>query len=331
MALQPLEPAWLFQTAFRVTGEHYLHRLPRAVFGVCVQNIQPSKLIKHARKGEEVRSRNESILAGNKTSYPDIPPRLAKCPGPEGPDRTRSPPGREESLQTLPPWKPLETPGGGWPLESSGAAAALAQKQPRRAGGQPYLATARAPGPLCPRPPCLARRAPGALLASGCAPSSRVRPCTETSSRWQRAHHTSAPRQGPGDRTPPAGFHGPWLKAETDVSPAECVACLPAGDGCPVVQRHFSGLSPVGGRVVPFKVPTGKENASGQEAQQACETSDLPRARPRTAVNGGQTVRSAGEDVEDWRAHARLADREGGAASVNTPQRVLKVCLRAPT
>lgn len=236
MALQPLEPEWLFQTAFRVTGEHYLHKLPRAAFGVCVQNIQPSKLIKHAKKGEEVRSRNKSILAGNKTSYPDIPPRLAKCPGPEGPDRTRSPPGREENLQTLLPWKPLGTLGGGWPLESSGAVAAPPQKRPHPGRSQLYLATSRVPGPLCPRPPCPARRAPGALPASGCARSSRVPPCAETSSRWGRSQSASTPRQGPGDHTPPAGFHGQWLKAETDVSPTERMECLPVGDSCPIVQ-----------------------------------------------------------------------------------------------
>lgn len=211
MALQPLEPAWLFQTAFRVTGEHYSHKLPRAVFGVCVQNIQPSKLIKHAKKGEEVRSRNKSILSGNKTSYPDIPPRLAKCPGPEGPDRTRSPPGREESLQTLPPWKPLETLGEGEPLGEFWGCGRPAPEASPIGRSQPYLATLHVPGPLCPCPLCLARRAPGALLASGCARSSRVHPCMETSGRWQhsqRAQCAFTPRQGPGDRIPPAGFHG---------------------------------------------------------------------------------------------------------------------------
>lgn len=67
-------------------------------WGFFFKNIQPSKLIKHAKKEEELRSRNKSILSRDKTSYPDIPPRLAMCPGPEGPDRPLSPPGREERV-----------------------------------------------------------------------------------------------------------------------------------------------------------------------------------------------------------------------------------------
>lgn len=145
MALQPLEPAWLFQTAFRVTGEHYLHRLPRAVFGVCVQNIQPSKLIKHARKGEEVRSRNESILAGNKTSYPDIPPRLAKCPGPEGPDRTRSPPCHRACSRPAVP--PSTVPGQARSWCSSSLWLCSVQSRPPLHGNKQQVATG--PSHLC--------------------------------------------------------------------------------------------------------------------------------------------------------------------------------------
>lgn len=71
----------LSQATFWVPEECYLHKLPRADFGVCFQNIQPTKWIKHAKKGEEVGNRNKSTLSGTKlltpTFHPDWPCALA--------------------------------------------------------------------------------------------------------------------------------------------------------------------------------------------------------------------------------------------------------------
>lgn len=132
------------------------------VWGLCSKHStrQVDHTCKKGRGSEE--ERNESSLAGNKTSYPDIPPRLAKCPGPEGPDRTRSPPGREESLQTLPPWKPLEAPGAGWPRESSGAVAA--PPRPRSVPVRPGVSPTLPPRVLPARCARVHRAGPGALL-----------------------------------------------------------------------------------------------------------------------------------------------------------------------
>lgn len=162
-----------------------MQKRPRAASGACFQNIQPSKLIKHAKRGEERRGRNKLILSRDRTPYPDIPPRFAMCPGPEGPDRPLSPPGRKErvgtrSLLEVPGslcnhlggrGRPLDCPRNVWPSFSSWARVSL------------YLATARAPGPPCLCPPSLATHAPDALLASDCAPPSHVHPFVKTESR----------------------------------------------------------------------------------------------------------------------------------------------------
>lgn len=147
--------------------------LPRAALGACCLNTQTSKLIKHAKTGKERRSRD-------RTPYPDIPPRFAMCPGPEGPERPLSPPGRKESVCTHFSQKPLEasaTAGRECALECPGNA---------RPSFSLYLATARAPCLLCPRPPSPATRAPDALPASDCALPSHVHPCVKTENRYVR-------------------------------------------------------------------------------------------------------------------------------------------------
>lgn len=261
MALQPLEPVWLFRTAFRVTGEHDSHKLPRAAFGVCVQNIQPSKLIKHAKKGEEVRSRNESILAGNKTSYPDIPPRLAKCPGPEGPDRTRSPPGREESLQTLPPGSAGGRLASG---ESWGCGRLAPEVSPSRQ--EPAVPCHLA----CSRPAVPASTAPG-QARSWCSSSLwlcsvQSRPPLHGNKQPMATVLTHLLAEAGAWRSHPlVGFHGQGLKAETDVPhPKAWTACqrVTATQSC---TDTFQGCLPLEDESFHLRPPQVlKENASGQ-------------------------------------------------------------------
>lgn len=149
------------------------------LWGFVLKAFDPESGSSMQKKGEEVRSGNKSILSADSTSYPDIPPRLATCPGPEGPDRPLSPPGREERVCTWKPWK--SWPSGacwdcGWPSPGG--------PPDPQAGVNPYLATASAPGPPCPHPLCPARRAPDAPPASGCAPPSHGHPFAKTKGRY---------------------------------------------------------------------------------------------------------------------------------------------------
>lgn len=100
------------------------------------------------------RRREGGSLGRGRTAYPATPPRLAACPGPEGPLRPRSAPAREVVYKPSPALHARDPP-------------ALPT----------YLASACAPGQrrLCPLHP--ARHAPGAPPAAGCAQPSPVRPC----------------------------------------------------------------------------------------------------------------------------------------------------------
>ena len=80
-------------------------------------------------------------------------------------------------------------------MESSGTGCP-SQRAPHphsQAGINSYLATWHAPGLLCLRLPCLARHAPGALLASDCAPSSHVHPFTRGKKEKKKKRKKKAP------------------------------------------------------------------------------------------------------------------------------------------
>lgn len=161
-----------------------MYKLPRAAFGVCFQSIQSSKLIKHAKKGEEVRSRTNQFYPGTKlltpTFHPDWPCALAlrAQTGPYHHLKEKKV-CKHSLLGSL--WKRWGRLACGkfWDCDH------LPQKlPPLMSMSQPYLATSRVPGLPCLHPPCPARRAPGALLASDYALSSHVHPFIKTKSRY---------------------------------------------------------------------------------------------------------------------------------------------------
>lgn len=99
----------LSQATFWVPEECYLHKFPRADFGVCFQNIQPSKWIKHAKKGEEVRSRKNRLYPGQ-NFLPRHSTPTGHVPWPGGP--------RQDPLTTWKRRKSANTPS----MEASGNA-----------------------------------------------------------------------------------------------------------------------------------------------------------------------------------------------------------------
>lgn len=172
-----------------------MHKLPRAAFRVCFQNIQPGKLTKRA-KGEEMRSGNKSILSERKTPYPDIPPRFAMCPGPEGPERPLSPPGRKERLCThsllRSAWKPLQPLEGPVPRERPG--------NPPSTPGHRSACTLP-PRVLPARRACVHRTRPHALLM--------LRPVTSSPVSKQKADRrvSHVPARGGRSMADPARCH----------------------------------------------------------------------------------------------------------------------------
>lgn len=94
-ALKPLEPFDFFQMRkIIITG---------CISGKNVICISRQELLwgflKHSTQEADKTRRKRGSEEQDKASYPDIPPRFAMCPGPEGPERPLSPPGREEFCQ----------------------------------------------------------------------------------------------------------------------------------------------------------------------------------------------------------------------------------------
>lgn len=137
------------------------------------------------QKGRGKEGQEQINFIQGQNSLPRHPAPICHVSWPRGPRQAPLTTWKKgKSWHTLPSWKFLEasaTTWGGQPLDCPGNVVRPSFSSWARVS--PYLATVRAPGPPCLYPPSLATRAPGALLASGCALPSHVHPFVKTESR----------------------------------------------------------------------------------------------------------------------------------------------------